>query len=246
MRPRAIGRGSVCRLATSRGCHRYDGGETVSCGIPGHHVPGEELITDELHRRGRGAPVRIPRQLRVRRDVRLRRRVIRRGHLPGDAARVRARVGRSSLAGRSLRRKARLRRGSWLLLHPERVHSRALRSDTRGTRGSRGRGAGRPPLPCRPRERRPRSGVRRVGVAGVVRGLRCDAAADHGRRRASTPGSRWSRPCATSSRADPELRSVREHACEVPHARLLLGQPEQDPGFDTRCAAKRSPASAPR
>ena len=27
---------------------RYDGGETVSCVIPGHGTPGEELITDEL------------------------------------------------------------------------------------------------------------------------------------------------------------------------------------------------------
>jgi hypothetical protein len=27
---------------------RYAGDETVSCGIPGHHVQGEELITDEL------------------------------------------------------------------------------------------------------------------------------------------------------------------------------------------------------
>jgi hypothetical protein len=27
---------------------RHDGGETVSCGIPGHDRAGEELITDEL------------------------------------------------------------------------------------------------------------------------------------------------------------------------------------------------------
>ena len=27
---------------------RYDGDETVSCGISGHHRAGEELVTDEL------------------------------------------------------------------------------------------------------------------------------------------------------------------------------------------------------
>ena len=51
---------------------RYGGGETVTCVIPGHERGGEELVADELRRRGRPARVQLPRRLRLRLDVRLR------------------------------------------------------------------------------------------------------------------------------------------------------------------------------
>lgn len=80
------------------------------------------------------------------------------------------------------------RHGSRLLLHAQRIHAREVRRDGGAARSRRRRGARGQALPRRPGERRSRAGVRRLGVPGVVRGLRRDAAADHGEpRRGSGP-----------------------------------------------------------
>ena len=47
------------------------GDEIVTCVIPGHERAGEELVADELVRRGRPVRVQLPRHLRLRRLVRL-------------------------------------------------------------------------------------------------------------------------------------------------------------------------------
>ena len=76
----------------------------------------------------------------------------------------------------------------------------AIYDETRHeARGGRRRLAAGQALPRRARERRPDPGLRRLGVAGDVRGLRGDARADHDRSAASTRASRWSRRCTTSS-----------------------------------------------
>ena len=54
---------------------RYRGGETVTCGIPGHERAGRGTHRRRARGRGRRAAFSVPRRLRVRRDVRLRRRV---------------------------------------------------------------------------------------------------------------------------------------------------------------------------
>jgi hypothetical protein len=38
----------ICDRVSVRIRDRYDGGETVTCVIPGHEQPGEELVADEL------------------------------------------------------------------------------------------------------------------------------------------------------------------------------------------------------
>ena len=50
----------------------YEGDETITCVIPGHDQPGEEVVADELEVRKRPLPVQVLGRLRVRCELRLR------------------------------------------------------------------------------------------------------------------------------------------------------------------------------